>query len=74
MYTFLIQTVDFETDKQIQKVIGECFAECTVITVAHRLSTVADADTVIVMDRGKVSLITIMIISIVSMSLIVVIY
>ncbi|KAA6373688.1 MAG: putative multidrug resistance-associated protein [Streblomastix strix] len=47
-------SVDFETDTKIQKVTRECFQDCTVITVAHRLSTIADADMVVVMDQGRV--------------------
>lgn len=36
----------------IQRTIREKFAECTVITVAHRLNTVIDSDRVLVMDAG----------------------
>ncbi|KAH7820953.1 putative multidrug resistance-associated protein 14 [Monocercomonoides exilis] len=46
-------SVDFETDERIQQVTRQCFSECTVITIAHRLSTVADSDLVFVMDSGK---------------------
>lgn len=42
------------TDAFIQNVIREKFQETTVITVAHRLNTVADYDTVVVMGIGKV--------------------
>jgi ATP-binding cassette subfamily C (CFTR/MRP) protein 4 len=46
--------VDMGTDAFIQSVIREQFRETTVITVAHRLNTVADYDTVVVMGRGRV--------------------
>ncbi|XP_053600881.1 ATP-binding cassette subfamily C member 4-like [Plodia interpunctella] len=46
--------VDPNTDALIQKSIRKHFAECTVITVAHRLHTVADADRVIVMEAGQI--------------------
>ncbi|KAG7304443.1 ABCC5 [Plutella xylostella] len=46
--------VDPNTDALIQKTIRTCFADCTVLTVAHRLHTVADADRVIVMDAGQI--------------------
>ncbi|CAG5018010.1 unnamed protein product [Parnassius apollo] len=37
-----------------QKSIRKHFAKCTVITVAHRLHTVADSDRVIVMEAGQI--------------------
>jgi ABC-type multidrug transport system fused ATPase/permease subunit len=43
-----------ETDSFIQKVIKEKFRSTTVITVAHRLNTIADYDTIIVMKRGRI--------------------
>ena len=41
--------VDMKTDAFIQKVIKQKFSETTVITIAHRLNTIADYDKVIVM-------------------------
>ncbi|CAH2068608.1 unnamed protein product, partial [Iphiclides podalirius] len=46
--------VDPNTDALIQKSIRKHFADCTVITVAHRLHTVADSDRVVVMDAGQI--------------------
>ncbi|VVC94182.1 unnamed protein product [Leptidea sinapis] len=46
--------VDPNTDALIQKSIRKHFAQCTVITVAHRLHTVADADRVVVMEAGQI--------------------
>ena len=46
--------VDMKTDAFIQKVIREKFTDTTVITIAHRLNTIADYDQVVVMKRGKV--------------------
>lgn len=46
--------VDFETDNFIQSKIMERFRESTVFTIAHRLSTVAHYDRVMVMDKGRV--------------------
>lgn len=39
----------------IQQTIREKFAECTVLTVAHRLHTIIDSDRVLVMDTGFVA-------------------
>ena len=46
--------VDMQTDSFIQKVIRENFVNTTVITIAHRLNTIADYDKVVVMAKGKI--------------------
>ena len=47
--------VDPETDGFIQRTIAQQFADCTVLTIAHRLLTIVDSDRVLVLDRGEVS-------------------
>lgn len=45
--------VDPATDVLLQKSIRENFAESTLLVIAHRISTVADFDRILVMDGGK---------------------
>ncbi|XP_014299326.1 ATP-binding cassette sub-family C member 4 isoform X1 [Microplitis demolitor] len=45
--------VDPHTDGLIQRTIRTKFAECTVMTVAHRLNTIMDSDKVLVMEKGR---------------------
>ncbi|KAI4565333.1 hypothetical protein MJT46_009676 [Ovis ammon polii x Ovis aries] len=44
--------VNPRTDELIQKKIRERFAQCTVVIIAHRLSTVIDSDWIMVLDSG----------------------
>ncbi len=46
--------MDLVTDRFIQKIIKEKFEFSTVITIAHRLNTIADYDKVAVIDNGEV--------------------
>lgn len=45
--------LDGTTDQFVQQIIREQFADCTVVTIAHRLDSVVDSDRVLVMDAGQ---------------------
>ncbi|KAF2113639.1 P-loop containing nucleoside triphosphate hydrolase protein [Lophiotrema nucula] len=47
-------SVDLETDAKVQRVMSEAFKGKTVITIAHRLTTILHYDRVCVMDKGKI--------------------
>ena len=46
--------VDMLTDSVIQRIIRTHFRDATVLTIAHRLNTIIDADSIIVMGNGRV--------------------
>ncbi|CAM70482.1 ATP-binding cassette protein subfamily C, member 6 [Leishmania infantum JPCM5] len=46
--------VDPALDRQIQRTVQHTFRDYTVVTIAHRLHTVAACDVILVMDQGRV--------------------
>ncbi|KAF8410845.1 hypothetical protein HHK36_003382 [Tetracentron sinense] len=47
-------SVDTATDNLIQQTLKQHFADCTVVTIAHRITSVLDSDMVILLDHGLV--------------------
>lgn len=45
--------IDVRNDDLIQRVIADKFRESTVLTIAHRLSTLQNSDKIMVMEQGR---------------------
>ena len=46
--------VDLATEAEIQKNLRDVMGKCTVFIIAQRISSVMDADKILVMDRGRI--------------------
>ena len=47
-------SLDHENERLIQQAIERLHGELTIVIIAHRLSTVQNADQIIVLDQGRV--------------------
>ena len=47
-------SVDHNTDELIQNTIKKEFADCTILTIAHRLNTIMDSSRIMVLDKGRI--------------------
>ena len=47
--------VDHTTDRMIQEVIAEKFRDYTILTIAHRLNTIANSDRILMLQQGEVA-------------------
>ena len=54
MANMIGNSVDGQTDRQMQEIIRQEFVGHTILMIAHRLSSLLDFDKVIVMDAGRV--------------------
>lgn len=45
--------IDVKNDATIQRVIADKFKESTVLTIAHRLSTLEKSDKIMVLEKGS---------------------
>jgi ATP-binding cassette subfamily B protein len=50
-----LSAVDTQTDAKIRQAIGEKFGKASVILISHRITTLAAADKIIVLDRGRIA-------------------
>jgi ABC-type multidrug transport system fused ATPase/permease subunit len=48
-------SVDSNADMLIQQVLKSNFSQSTVISIAHRLATIAEYDRIVVLDNGKLA-------------------
>lgn len=46
--------VDMETESYIQKQLKNIQSECTIFVIAYRISSIKDADLILVMDKGRI--------------------
>jgi ABC-type multidrug transport system fused ATPase/permease subunit len=47
-------SVDPETEVAVQSTVQKEFKQCTILTIAHRLSSVTTCDKILVMKKGQV--------------------
>ncbi|UJR19501.1 hypothetical protein I4U23_022630 [Adineta vaga] len=47
--------VDHATDMMIQEVIADKFRDRTILTIAHRLNTIANSDRILMLQQGEIA-------------------
>jgi len=48
-------SMDLDTENIMKEIIDDDFKNCTLIIVAHRISTVLNCDRILVMNEGKIA-------------------
>lgn len=48
-------SLDNETERRITETLARLHGQITLVVIAHRLSTVRDADTVVLLNEGRVA-------------------
>ena len=46
--------VDMETESYIQQQLGKLNGQCTIFVIAYRISSIKDADQILIMDNGRI--------------------
>lgn len=46
-------SIDTTTDNLVQQTLRQHFSECTVITIAHRVTSILGSDMVLLLSRGS---------------------
>ena len=46
--------VDNQTDSEMQKIVRDKFRECSVMCIAHRISSIIDSDKILVVSEGSI--------------------
>ncbi|XP_072032683.1 ATP-binding cassette sub-family C member 9-like isoform X2 [Amphiura filiformis] len=47
-------SIDYDTERVLQSVVSSAFHDKTVLTIAHRVSTILESDTIWVLDEGQI--------------------
>ncbi|HEX2544509.1 MAG TPA: ABC transporter ATP-binding protein, partial [Ramlibacter sp.] len=47
--------IDSETEQLVQRTLAELRGQVTIVAIAHRLSTVRDADRIVVLNHGRIA-------------------
>ena len=48
-------SLDYESERSIQLAMRDLQGTCTTIVIAHRLSTVREADKIVVLEQGRIA-------------------
>ncbi|XP_038054473.1 ATP-binding cassette sub-family C member 9-like isoform X1 [Patiria miniata] len=48
-------SIDMETDNIVQRVVAEEFKDRTILSIAHRVTTILDADRILVLNEGAIA-------------------